>query len=531
MKENAESVEEEGHNFVRLTRLLTKTNVLNDYELQTALLKGFHREGPDALKCKVNWNKARDEREAVLEFENAPKAQEAKRRWDGKNSFTVDFRGLGAEVIEKPVGWVKALPSERKIYRPPPKNKYPERPPMNASRNQNQGSRYGGYSQRNDAGYQNTQQRKDNWTNQNIGRQQQQRRNNRGKENRQNDGWGVHDSGSNMMKADDGWGAPNKSSRDRNDNWGQAQTDDWEQNTYQRSRKKNEMGRRSQAQQQKNDDWDNYDDGWSNEQPEEQQSGSAYYRDNDWGSADRGKPRNRSPQKSPHRTSRNHNEGWGPGPTQVNDQSRSKRNSRDSSSSRSNRRASQKDEGWGPSEPVDDDDWRQKQKGQQNRSGWDSPKNMREQNSSNRVGPQQRDQEEWLNDRPEQQPTEQRKSKQRGRDGWENPKQQSNREVVNKSYTPGKHEVESRQERAPTPPLPPKWKRAFCPNTKRPYYWHTVTKKVQWPIPTFEGSVPPPPPENKDSKARQPNSEGRRRRDQYSRKSGRSSRKEYSYDE
>jgi len=32
-----------------------------------------------------------------LEFENALKALEAKRRWDGKNSFTVDFRGLGAE--------------------------------------------------------------------------------------------------------------------------------------------------------------------------------------------------------------------------------------------------------------------------------------------------------------------------------------------------------------------------------------------------------------------------------------------------
>lgn len=512
MTESAETEEEEGHKFVRLTRLQAKTNVLNDYELQTALLKGFHREGPDALKCKVNWNKAKDEREAVLEFETGLKAKEAKRRWNGKNSFTVDFRGLGAEVIEEPVGWVKSLPSEKAIYRAAPKTKYPERPPMNPRRNQNQG-RYGGYSQRNDAGYQNSQQRNDNWGNQNADRQQQQRRNNRGWENKQNDGWGANEARSNRRKADDGWGAQNNSSRDKNDNWGQGQEDNWEQNNYQRSPNKREAARPSSARpQQRNDDWDDGDDGWSNEQPQRQPAGSGQHRDEDWGSVNRGKQRRQSRQQSPPRTN-NHNEGWGPGPAQDNDHSRSQRDGRDSSSSRSNRRSPQKDEGWGPSQPAGNDDWRHKQNGQQKQNGW-APQNERERED----------------DRQEQHSNEQRKSKSR-QERREYPKQKNNREVVNKAYTPGKHDVKGRQERAPTPPLPPKWKRAFCPRTNRPYYWHSVTKAVQWSIPTLEGAVPPPPPDA-DGKARsRQTSDRRRRREQSSRKSGSSSRQEYSYDE
>jgi len=433
--------------------------------------------------------------------------------------------------LRSPLVGLKLYHQKKKMYRPPPKNKYPERPPMNARRNQNQGSRYGGYPQRSDSNYLNVQPRNDKWTNQSIGRQQQQRKNtaNRGKENRQNDGWGAQESRRNVRKPDDGWGAQNKSSRDRNDNWGQAQKDNWEQNTYQKSPMKNELVGRSQAHQQKqNNDWDSYDNGWSNEQ----QSGSAYYQDDDWGSANRGSARRHSAQKSPPRANRNHNEGWGPGPTQVNDQSRSKRSSRDSSASRSNRREHQKDEGWGPSEPVDDNDWRQQQKGQENGRVWDSPHDIREQNSGNRDVRSDWNQDEWVDDRREQQPTEVRRSKQSRRDGRENPKPLTAREVVNKTYTPGKNEVESHQERAPTPPLPPKWKRAFCPRTNRPYYWHTVTKKVQWAIPSLEGSVPPPPPKNNDGRlSRRQNSERRSRRDVYSRKSGSSSRQEYSYDE
>jgi len=540
---------EEEYKFLKLTRLLTKTEMLNDNELQNALLKNFHREGPTALKCKVSWSEDKSERQAVVEFENKNKAEKALRRWDGKNSFTVDYRGIGAELIDEPIGWVKAKPSEQVIYRPVPKAIYPERSlnsgcngfrntirnsatVTNASGSRGNGrnqSGRGSQAQRNVRRSQNIQQNGDNWNE--LSKQPQQRRSKRGWEEQPKNGMGMSHSGSNRRKPDDGWGVQNTSSRDGNEYWVKdKQRDNWDENHKRNIIKENDSwtdepnrrhrsrndGRNNHRQSRRrlppksSHNYDQNDEGWDEWPQSNRKSISAENADDDWDRGNRGKPHRRQHRQSSPRTN-NHNEGWGPGPTHEKLQSRPHRASRNSTPSRSNRRPLQRDEGWSLSRRAANEGWGQKQNVRQQRehSDWDSPQEDQERRYYIRDNRRRRNKEECQDDGYDEHSSQQYSSKRSVSEGRIYPKRQ-NRDVVNKSYTPGKHKAEGRRERSRTPTLPPKWNRAFCPKTDRPYYWHSITKKVQWQIPVAEG-IPPPPPDSIDGRSARRHTQNRHR--------------------